>query len=240
MKSIYIGVCKTREDERFKKSFRDFTDSICSKYSVCQTVVKDTFLADAQNYIAKCFIQSDYDYLLLMDDDHWGHTPEMLECLINADAYMATIKSYSRHYPYFSCLMNRRPEDDLFVGIEVGEGYIPCDMTGFPMTLIKRELFDKLEYPYFEAEQEGGRNWVTDTVFCRRLVNMGIKPVGCFQYCLPHADITEDNVIRKRREEGVRGDNFYWQMIFDKYVTPKLRAINPERVKGEQLCTAHQ
>jgi hypothetical protein len=190
-------------------------------------------LPDAQNQIARSFVQSDYDYLLLMDDDHWGHTPEMLDCLVNANAYMATIKSYSRHYPYFSCLMNRRPGDDLFVGIEVGEGYIPCDMTGFPMTLLRRDLFEKLEYPYFEAEHEGGRSWVTDTVFCRKLNNLGIKPIGCFQHCLPHADITEENVIQKRREEGVRGDNFYWQMIYEKYISPKM-------AQGEKLCLVKQ
>ena len=155
MKSIYIGVCKTRDYEPFKESFYRFTDSISRKYSICQMVVRDTHLPDAQNKITRSFLQSGYDYLLLLDDDHWGHTEEMLECLINANTYMATIKSYSRHYPYFSCLMNKRPSDDLFVGIEYGEGYIPCDMTGFPMTLLRRDLFDLLEYPFFESENRG-------------------------------------------------------------------------------------
>lgn len=230
MKSIYIGVCKTRNDEMFKESFRNFTDSICRKYSVCQRIVHNKLLKDAQNEIAESFVSSDYDYLLLLDDDHWGHTIEMLDCLINANTYMATIKSYSRHYPYFSCLMNKRIDDDLFVGIEYAEGYVSCDMTGFPMTLLSKDLFKKLEYPYFDSENEGGRDWVTDTVFCRKLNNIGIKPIGCFQYCLPHANITQDNVIQKRMEDGVRGDNFYWQMIFDKYVSKK----------GDNLCTAHQ
>ncbi len=86
MKSIYIGVCKTRDDERFKESFRNFTDSICRKYSICQTIVSDMYLPDAQNKITKMFLESDYDYLLLLDDDQWGHTPEMLETLITPDS----------------------------------------------------------------------------------------------------------------------------------------------------------
>lgn len=230
MKSIYIGVCKTRNDERFEESLRNFTDSICRKYSVCLNTVRDTFLPDAQNYLVRCFIQQNYDYLLLLDDDHWGHTPEMLDTLINANSYMATIKSYSRHHPYFCCLMNKRPNDNLFVGIEHAEGYLECDMTGFPMTLLRRDLFDKIEYPFFEAEIEQERNWGTDAHFCRKLNSIGIKPIGCFQHCLPHADITEENVIQKRITDGVKGDNFYWKMIFDKYVYPK----------GDKLCMAHQ
>lgn len=225
MISIYIGVCKTRDDKRFWDSFRNFTDSICSKYSICQMVVKDKFLPEAQNMIARDFVQSGYDYLLLLDDDHWGHTVEMLDCLIGANDYMATIKSYSRHYPYFSCLMNPIPDDKLFVGIEYGEGYIPCAMTGFPMTLLRKDLFEKLTYPYFESEVEGGRDWVTDTVFCRKLNNIGIKPIGCFQHTLPHDHVTQENVIQLRHDHGVRGDNLYWKMIFDKYVNKKEGAL---------------
>ena len=197
MKSIYIGVCKTRDDVRFKESFRDFTDSICRKYSICQRTVVNQFLPDAQNIITYGFLESNFDYLLLMDDDQWGHTPEMLETLINANTFVATIKTYSRHYPY-GCSLLRKVGENLVMPIENGEGYVKCDLTGFPMTLISRETFSYLKEPYFRPYEVAGRTWNSDVDFFERLNKVWIKPVGCFQHTLNHGDITEENVKQKK------------------------------------------
>lgn len=215
MKSIYIGVCKTRDDKRFEESFRNFTDSICRNYSICQLVIRNKFLPDAQNEIARSFLDSDYDYLLLLDDDQWGHTEEMLKTLINAKTYVSTIKTYSRHYPY-SCSLLRNVGNNLVMPIETGEGYIKCDLTGFPMTLISRGTFDFLEEPYFRPHEVGGRTWNSDVDFFKRLSEKGIKPIGCFQHVLNHADITEDNVRQKRYEDRFTGNNIAnWKLIND-------------------------
>ncbi len=212
MKSIFIGVCQTRQDERFQSSYRRFTDDLVEDYSICMTKVIDTFLPDAQNQIAERFLASEYDYLLLLDDDHWGHTREMLETLIKADSDMATIKTYSRHYPYSCALMKKTNTG--YAGIENGKGYQECDMTGFPMTLIKRKLFLKLEKPYFRGRYDGGRDWATDKEFCERIRDLGIKPMGCFQHCLPHADITEENVQERRYLERWQNNNIASYMLF--------------------------
>lgn len=201
MKSIYIGVCKTREDERFKKSFRDLTDALCSHYSICINVQRDRFLPDAQNSLARACIDNMYDYLILLDDDQWGHTKEMVDCLVGANALVATMKTYSRHYPYSCALMAGMNDNGLYVGIENGNGYQEVDMCGFPMTLIKRQLFEMLDYPYFTAVEALGRNWHTDLPFYQRLSKMGIKPVGCFQHCLNHDKVTQENVMQLRHAE---------------------------------------
>lgn len=206
MKSIYIGVCKTRNDKRFEESFRNFTDSICRKYSVCQMVVKDKFLPDAQNIIAEDFLQIGYDYLLLLDDDQWGHTEEMLETLINANTYVATIKTYQRQYPY-SCALFRKLGNNIVMPIETGNRYVECDLTGFPMTLISRETFDFLEKPYFRPYEVNGRTWNSDVDFFERLALKGIKPIGCFQHILNHGDITAENVHQKRYDDRFTGNN---------------------------------
>ena len=161
-------------------------------------VVKDTFLPDAQNAIAKSFIESDYDYLLLLDDDQWGHTPEMVDCLINANTYVSTIKTYSRHYPYHCTLLNIVGNN--VIPLENGKGYMECDLTGFPMTLIRRDVFDLLDEPFFRPYEAEGRNWNSDVDFFRRLNKIGIKPVGCFQHVLNHDKITDDNVKEFRRK----------------------------------------
>lgn len=208
MKSIYIGICKTRDDERFKESFDKFFNNISDKYSVCLNVQRDKFLPDAQNSIAKTFIDNNYDYLLLLDDDQWGHTIEMLECLINANTYVATMKTYSRHYPYSCALLKK--EGNVVLPIENGEGYQECDLTGFPMTLIRRDTFDLLEQPYFRAVEAEGRDWNTDIEFFEHLNKIGIKPIGCFQHCLNHDKITQNNVLKYREEERFYNNNMAW------------------------------
>lgn len=213
MKSIYIGVCKTREDERFNTSFQNFTDSIYREYSVCQMVVKDRFLPDAQNIIVNNFLKSGYDYLLLLDDDQWGHTKEMLETLINANTFVSTIKTYSRHYPY-GCALLRKIANNLVVPIESGQGYVECDLTGFPMTLIHKDTFEYLDQSYFRPYEEAGRTWNSDVDFFSRLEKKGIKPIGCFQHVLNHGDITEENVKQKRYENRFTGNNIAnWRLL---------------------------
>lgn len=211
MKSIYIGVCKTREDKRFAKSFRSFTDSIVNKYSVCQMIIKNTFLPDAQNIITKDFLQLAYDYLLLLDDDQWGHTPEMLETLIEADTYVATIKTYSRHYPYV-CALARKSKNNFIIPMEKETGYKECDLTGFPMTLIRKDTFNFLEEPYFRPYKDGDRDWNSDVDFFARLACQGIKPIGCFQHCLNHDKITTENVMEHRHKENA-GRNAPWNIV---------------------------
>lgn len=214
MKSIYNGVCKTRNDKRFEKSFRNFTDSIVSKYSICQMIVRDTFLPDAQNKIARDFLQSGYDYLLLLDDDHWGHTVEMLDTLINANTYVATIKTYSRHYPY-ACVILDKIDSNVVVPVEYAEGYRECDLTGFPMTLIRKDIFDLLEEPYFRPFEAHGRTWNSDIDFFERLSRIGIKPIGCFQHCLNHDKITQDNVLEYRNKEKFEFNNIAWYRVLE-------------------------
>lgn len=205
MISVYVGVCTTRSHDKFQSSFNRFTDELAEKHSVCITKIKDTFLPEAQNKLAKMFLSSGYDYLLLLDDDHWGHTLDMFNCLLGANSLMATIKSYSRHYPYSCALMKK--VNGTYAGIENGRGYQPCDLTGFPMTLLRRQVFSLLGEPFFRPTKGDSRAWATDRDFCERLVEKGIHPVGCFQHCLPHDDITEDNVFKRRYSERNKGNN---------------------------------
>lgn len=221
MKSVYIGVCNTRDDPKFKESFKNFTDSICGHFSVCQTVIRDTFLPDAQNKITKQFLDSNYDYLLLLDDDHWGHTKEMLECLINADTYVSTMKTYTRHYPYVCAAWNKVGHGAL-VSVENGIGYREVDLTGFPMTLISRETFNLLEQPYFRPLEAEGRTWNSDVDFFERLAIKGIKPKVCFQHCLNHDKITQENVWEYRNNERLENNNAAWFRILQKEQLQKL------------------
>lgn len=208
-KSVLISACITRkgkELERFRKSLSSMNFDLQDEYALATFHQVDQDLPDAQNKIADFFLDGRYDYLLLVDDDQWGFTPEMFQCLMKADALVATMKTYSRHYPY-ACTLMRKINENVYVGIENGKGYQEVDMCGFPMTLIKRELFSHLEPPYFTPVEINGRDWHTDVPFFERLAEKGIKPIGCFQHCLNHAHVTEDNVWELRRKESNSAKN---------------------------------
>lgn len=218
MKRILVGVCSSRNDKRFWDSFFNFMNSCNRDYDIAAMIIKDTFLPDAQNEITKCFLNANYDYLLFLDDDHWGHTKEMLDCLINANTFVATMKTYSRHYPYVCAAWNKLT-NGFTVPIENGEGYVECDLTGFPMTLIRRDTFENLEKPYFREYIDGDRNWHSDVDFFNRLSLHNIKPIVCFQFCLNHDKITQENVFEYRNNERFENNNIAWFNLLQEQLT---------------------
>ena len=54
------------------------------EYDTTLLIEKWTHLPEAQNKIVDFLLSRDFDYLLFLDDDHWGHKLEMIDCLINA------------------------------------------------------------------------------------------------------------------------------------------------------------
>lgn len=210
MKKIIIGIPSTRDDQAFIDSLFNLVNQCEGKYIVDTIIVKDEKLSLAQNYIVERFIESGFDYLLFLDDDHSGHTVEMIDFLVGADSFIATMKTYSRHYPYSCSLYKRlegRDSESCYAGIENGEGYQECDLTGFPMTLIKKELFSIINPPFFKERKDSMVSWATDREFFERIAKLGIKPIGCFQACLNHQDVTQENVFALREKGRHEGNN---------------------------------
>lgn len=237
---LLFGVTKTREYKPFLSSFNNLLEEARKKYKVEVVVVQDKVLCEAQNIIADLFLNGDYDYLIMFDDDHSGHTVDMIDALIGANAYMATIKTYSRHFPYYPSLYKKVEFNGCvrYVGIEHDSDYLEVDLTGFPFTALRRDLFDKLEKPYFrQKEDSGGRIWATDEEFCIRLSNLGIKPVGCFRYCIDHMDITPNNVFELRRK-NMPGFSRYAAIARKIFLAKKNKTnsklqLAEEKLKGE-------
>jgi hypothetical protein len=77
------------------------------------------------------------------------------------------------------------------------------------MTLIKREVFDKLDKPYFRVndyyhemlQDKDVAARATDQNFCDRLIEAGIRPIGCFDHTLIHRGIGKDNYMSYRKQD---------------------------------------
>lgn len=210
MVRILIGVPMFKPHPRFLESLRRFFNLAVLSHKIELKIVRNKSLVNAQNEIANYFIQSDYDYLLFLEDDHWGHSVEMLNTLIDSNKQVCGIKYFSRHYPYVCCQM----VNGMNV-ISPKSGCKPVTVTGFGMTLITKEVFIRLDKPYFRVNKKG-EGFATDKDFCERLIKLGIQPYGCFDYCLIHRGIDEVKAseLRDNSSNGLTSKRLMYEFKF--------------------------
>lgn len=194
---LLIGIPTCREDKNFWDSMAKFLPDANILFELEVIEVRNKPIADARNIIVDYFLSKDFEYLLFLDDDHSGHHMGMLYALLKNNYPICAMKCYARFFPHLCTLMNLSG-----LGTDKGkyqtkrntEGYDECDLVGFGMTLIKRELFDKLDKPYFKSIN----NQKEDNYFCDSLIAKGIRPVGCFDYVCTHDGVDDSNVIHLR------------------------------------------
>lgn len=211
---IFVGIPSGRSYKPFWDSMDSFIPLISKVHEVEVYTLRNKTIAEARNLIVDRFLKSDKDYLLFLDDDHSGHSIEMLNALINAKHDVVAVKCYTKEFPYNSNLMEYSGVDHRALGLEEGQGnYRPidnrfgygyCDLVGFGMTLVSRETFSKIEEPYFSSKN----NQKEDNYFCDKLVKKGIKPVGYFEDVLEHQGIGKYNAINLRNQgiEKIRAE----------------------------------
>ena len=195
-KKILICIPSIRDDKDFFLSILSFVESLRTKFVVGILIEKWQDMATVQNKMADYFMQNDFDYMLFCEDDCTGHSLEMLECLINANASIAAIQAFNRHYPYPNLLLNGDTSDNL------ASGYSDITLTGHQMLLIRREVFANMAKPYFVAKHDGVAAWSTDQLFFARAKELGLSIKGCWDFCITHAGINKDNVTELRERNA--------------------------------------
>jgi len=198
MAKILVGIATVSPDQRFLGSLPSFFRTVSRDHQLDCHWVFNKPLDEAQNEIGTKTLEGSYDYLLTIEDDHYEFTAEMLDSLITADKQVCGISYRSRHYPFAYVPMKYTHTSDndirLFKGQSHPDGIHETDLVGFGFTLIKKEVFEILEFPWFVYNKENhigcGPN-ATDMQFSFRLQKKGIKLFGCWDYFLPHRDITE-------------------------------------------------
>jgi hypothetical protein len=204
---ILIGIPKHHPTQEFLLSLSSFLSELQKQeqhYKVEVLEIENKTLVEAQNIIASHFLTNAFDFLLLVENDHSGYSVEMLKALLRANAEIVGMNYYSRHMPYYTCLMEQLPHTHInhrFGHIDQKSGYRRVDLTGWGMTLIKKSLFKKLDEPYFRLNKDGGEGcYATDVDFCDRLKKANVDIIGCFDYILNHRDITATNRLDKMIE----------------------------------------
>lgn len=201
MARILVGIATVTPDQRFLESLPIFSQEV-----VEQGLAKLDFmwvwnkpLVEAQNAFAERVLAWEYDYLLTLEDDHWGFNAAMLRDCLRLDTHVAAISYRSRHFPFEMIPMKYMRKDKngakLYNGMKETKGIHEGDLCGFGFTLIKDEVFKILERPFFRLNIEAHKGVgprATDIDFCTRLEEKGIKPIGIFDHRLPHREITDE------------------------------------------------
>jgi GT2 family glycosyltransferase len=228
MARILVGIATVSPDQRFLESLPSFFRNVDSRHELSCKWVFNKELDHAQNELAEATLEGNYDYLLTIEDDHYGFTPEMLDALLEADTYVIGIPYHSRHYPFHKVPMDYRQTNKegirLFKQEMFTEGYHETDLVGFGFTLIKREVFEILDRPFFVQNKDRhtgcGPN-ATDMDFCLRLQEKGINPMGCWDFVLPHRDITEES-WKEFTVKMINKKNSLFSYLNSKGVNPNL------------------
>lgn len=212
---ILLGLASVTPDQRCLQSIGGFADGVARnlphiKIDYSNGWVWNKELVDAQNIFAEKVLEGNYDYLLTIEDDHWGFSWQMLDTCLKANTHVAGIPYRSRHFPFEVVPMKLAKVDEkgkhLFSGMndENYNSYLEADLIGFGFTLIRSDVFRILDRPYFRLNTDtypGVGPRATDIDFCMRLKDKEILPIGCFQHRLNHRDLEES----KYKEMLVQG-----------------------------------
>lgn len=160
---------------------------------------KNIFPLDAaRNKCVKEFLESDYEYLLWIDDDIVP-PPDALERLIQADKDMIGAVCFSMKYEKgtgFPYPVTLRYDADKKYTVYHGNGIEEVDATGGACVLFKRHVYEALERPYEfqyhrdgtlaltcdfdvfqKAQQKGFKLFIDFGILCSHIRDVDIKSV---------------------------------------------------------------
>ena len=136
---------------------------------------QNSLVYDARETIVDQFLKSECDALMFIDSDMVFH-PQSVEFLSVHDKPFVCAKAFKRVEPYQPCFYNKIEINDdgniyLESPVEYPNGLMRIDGAGLACALIRREVFEKIEKPYFFPT----RNLGEDLSFCMKLKKAGIE-----------------------------------------------------------------
>lgn len=130
----------------------------------------------ARNRCARTFLESDHDALWFLDDSTIP-TRASLEMLLRADkaAISGVVRVPKRDsdgiVKAVGMVLRSSPEG---YRVATGRGVERIDAAGLGCMLLRREVFERVEFPWF-AEREWGASRGEDVSFCERMRDAGVE-----------------------------------------------------------------
>lgn len=167
-----------------------------------------TLICDQRNGLAKTCVDGGYDWLLFLDSDMRFPADTILRLLSHQAPFVAANYT-TRRAPAEPVAFKRIGTLEKLWTDEDSTGLEECAACGLGVALIHREVFEKMEKPWFLipylAEQDG--NWGEDVWFCNQARKAGfpiqidhdlskeVTHIGLREYDYQDAAIMKDEVM---------------------------------------------
>lgn len=186
-------------------------------------------LAHSLNYIADLFMQTGFEWLFLINDDHI-YPPDTLLKLLAHDKDFVTGLYVKKQIPYLPVLYDRI-EDGVLLQKEfkTGEkGLIPIVGCGDGCLLIRRSVLEAIERPWWElATNEQPDVIRQDLIFCQKVRDAGFEMWCDLDTTVAHIALTPIQPARMPNGE--------WAPVFIGGARPQDRfAVNIKRDEKSQ------
>lgn len=144
------------------------------KHDYFFALTQNSLVYDARESLVNTFLQSEADAMMFIDSD-MTFDPRSIEYLAEHNQPFVTAKAFKRVSPYQPCFYNKielQPDGQVYLEspVEYGAGLLKIDGAGMACVLIRREVFEKIEPPYFFPTVGLGE----DLSFCMKLKEAGI------------------------------------------------------------------
>jgi hypothetical protein len=151
----------------------------------------------AQNNCVMHALAARCTHILFVEDDTTMIPDGALRKLLDHDVDVVGAYAYARHFPHYSMIFKKREEqkNELWCGdempgvviIDPDEGLKEVDMVPYQFTLIKTDVFRKIDAPWFFYDPDSER--LTDFWFADRCFEKGIK-----MYCDSDLIVQHDGI----------------------------------------------
>lgn len=170
-------------------------------------------VGDARNLIVNKAIELGCTHILFTDDDHL-FPPDAVVRLLEYDVDIVGALAFQRKPDYLPCVFKLKDNNVHSVEL-INQGLQEVDAVGFAFVLIKIEIFNKLEKPWFVYgdkrpgiyREHGGLG--EDLAFCINAKNVGFKIFCDTDLVVPHIGdelIVDQNVYFNHKEKAVNNN----------------------------------
>ena len=165
-------------------------------------------LHNAQSAAVNMAREQGCTHILFIEDDHWGFPVDGLEVLLEEDKDVIGFWTCSRKYPFHNLNMRKiDPELSLlqtevenmrpFTYVEGQDLVQETDLLSWAFTLVKMEVFDKIEDPFTMWGKVP-----TDSQFCEACDDKEIKRYVHFGCGIPHGEVhPAERWVHQKAEE---------------------------------------
>lgn len=153
----------------------------------------------AENKIIQRALTAGYSHILRLDDDIWGIQPGDVLKLLAADKDFISAVMFIRGFPYSRCAFVKKYPKMTLKECQMsgrgtldevdGDGIQRIDLSAFPFTLMKTDIFTKITYPWADEKDPTA----VDAQLCQKLADVGVELYAHMDIQINHQDVTPWN-----------------------------------------------